>query len=504
MMPFVAVVVPFEQHFFAAHHVLADHVHDGDLFLFPFLDEGIHVLLEFLQGLGQDGIEGDHRVGAVGVRTHGAELEFITGEGKGRGPVPVRVVQQQFGNAAVQVQLQDRLVLLVEFIAYSFFHVSKDFTQVFADEDGNNGRGGFVGAETEIIAGRRDGSTENIGIVMNRLDGVDEESQEHQVGLRRLAGSQEVDPGVGGHAPVIMLATAIDAGEGLLMEQHAQFMAARYTVHYIHEQDIMVDGHAYFLEDGGALELCGGYFIMAGTQGNAQLVGFALVIAHEGIDPFGDAAEIMVFQLLAFGRGMTEYGTAAHHQVGAGIEQTLVHHEIFLFPAQGSRYFRNILVEIMAYLHGRLVQAGQGLQQGRLIVERFARIGYEDRWYAERFAGPDLHDEGRGGRIPGGVAPGLESRPEASARKRGSIGLLLDQRGTVEFFDGRTVALYSKEGIVFFSSRTGEGLEPVCEVRDAFIFSPLAQTSSNLVGHSAIDLLTTFDRRNQTLVRFIA
>jgi len=55
----------------------------------------------------------------------------------------------------------------------------------------------------------------------------------------------------------------------LLMEQHAQFMAARYTVHYIHEQDIMVDGHADFFEDGGALELCGGHFIMAGAQGNA-------------------------------------------------------------------------------------------------------------------------------------------------------------------------------------------------------------------------------------------
>src|ERR1700735_2002327 len=104
----------------------------------------------------------------------------------------------------MEVQFQDRLVLLIEFLAYPFLHVGENLTEVFTDKDGDDGGGRFVCAETEVVAGAGDGSTENIGVVVNRLDGVDKEGQEHQVGLRRFAGSQEVDTGVGGPAPVVV------------------------------------------------------------------------------------------------------------------------------------------------------------------------------------------------------------------------------------------------------------------------------------------------------------
>jgi hypothetical protein len=89
------------------------------------------------------------------------------------------------------------------------------------------------------------------------LDGIDEEGQEHEVGLRRFAGSQEVDTGVGGHAPVIMLAAAVDAGERLFMEQDPQLVTAGDAVHDIHQENVVIDGYADFFEDGGALELGG-------------------------------------------------------------------------------------------------------------------------------------------------------------------------------------------------------------------------------------------------------
>ena len=55
MVPFVAIIVAFEQHFFAAHDVFADDVHDGDLFLIALFDQRIDILFERLERFGQDG-----------------------------------------------------------------------------------------------------------------------------------------------------------------------------------------------------------------------------------------------------------------------------------------------------------------------------------------------------------------------------------------------------------------------------------------------------------------
>ena len=47
--PFFAIAIAFKQYFFAAHNVFADHMHDGDLFLLAFFNQGIHIFFEILQ-----------------------------------------------------------------------------------------------------------------------------------------------------------------------------------------------------------------------------------------------------------------------------------------------------------------------------------------------------------------------------------------------------------------------------------------------------------------------
>ena len=60
--------------------------------------EGIDSPLEIGQGFGYGGVEYEHGRSTVGRRADGAELETVTGEGKGRGPVAVGVVDAQVGN----------------------------------------------------------------------------------------------------------------------------------------------------------------------------------------------------------------------------------------------------------------------------------------------------------------------------------------------------------------------------------------------------------------------
>src|SRR5258706_10127176 len=124
----------------------------------------------------------------------------------------------------------------------------------------------------------------------------------------------------------------------------------------------------------------------------------------------------------------------------------------------------------MTYVDGCFIQGCQRFQQGSFIIQRFAGIGYKNGRDTEGLAGSDLHYEGRGGRIPGGVTSCFKSGSQTTTGERGGIGLLLDQGCSVKFFDSCAIALYSKKGIVFFCSGAGNGLQPVCKVPNSFLF----------------------------------
>jgi len=143
-------------------------------------------------------------------------------------------------------------------------------------------------------------------------------------------------------------------------------MTAGDAVHDIHEEHVMVDGYTYLFENGGALVLRGGDLVVAGAEGNTELIGFGFEIAHECIDAFGDAAEIKIFELLALGRSVTEDGATAHDEIGTGIEQTFVNNEVFLLPTEGCGNLADVLVEVMANLYGSLVEGGQAFNSGAL------------------------------------------------------------------------------------------------------------------------------------------
>ena len=67
-------------------------------FLLKFWDASIHALLEVGQSLCNGTVQGNHRTGAVGLRTYGTELETVSCEGERRGTVTVCVVDEQLRN----------------------------------------------------------------------------------------------------------------------------------------------------------------------------------------------------------------------------------------------------------------------------------------------------------------------------------------------------------------------------------------------------------------------
>src|ERR1700750_2194566 len=98
---------------------------------------------------------------------------------------------------------------------------------------------------------------------MHGLDGIDKESQEHQVRFRSFTRREQIYTRVGGHAPVIMFAIPVDTGKWFFMQKSTEFMTPGQPVQNIHQKGIIIYSHTDFFKYRCTLELGGGHFIMA-------------------------------------------------------------------------------------------------------------------------------------------------------------------------------------------------------------------------------------------------
>ena len=93
-----------------------------------------------------------------------------------------------------------------------------------------------------VVSGRRNGGSQQPLIVVHRLNDRRKEQQELGVFVGSLAGGEQVDAGIGGERPVVVLTAAVDAGEGLLVEQAHHAMLGCHPLHDLHGQLVLVGG----------------------------------------------------------------------------------------------------------------------------------------------------------------------------------------------------------------------------------------------------------------------
>ena len=320
-------------------------------------------------------------------------------------------------------------------------------------------------------------------MAVDGLDRVHEEGQETQVLLGRLRGPQQVHARVRGQAPVVVLAAAVHARVRFLMQQHSEVVVPGDLLHEVHQEHVVVHREVGLLEHGGTFELVGGHLVVAGLDGDAQLEGLGLEVAHEGMHAVRDGTEVMVLQLLTLGRSMAEERPPGHHDVRPGVVKGLVNEEVLLFPTQRGHHFAHFLVEVAGHFGRRLVHCMQRPQQRHLVVQRLAGVADEDGGDAQ--GAP--HDEGRGTGIPSRIATGLERVADAPAWEAGGVGLLLHQHAAIEALDAAATPDGLEEGIVLLGAEAGERLEPVRVMGGPLAGGPLLHATGDLVGQLAVD-----------------
>ena len=136
-----------------------------------------------------------------------------------------------------------------------------------------------------------------------------------------------------------MLAGAVDAGEGLFVEQADQPMAGSYLLQQLHGQLVLVTGGVGVGVDGRDLVLGGGDLVVLRLGQHTQLPQLLVQLPHEGSDPGLDGAVVVVVQLLPLGGTGAEQRAAAELQILPEVIHFPVNEEVLLLRSNGRGNF---------------------------------------------------------------------------------------------------------------------------------------------------------------------
>ena len=314
-------------------------------------------------------------------------------------------------------------------------------------------------------------------------------------------GSIRLWPGVGAHRPVVVLARAVHARERLLVQQAHEAVLARDPLEHLHRELLVIGADVRVLEDRRDLVLSRRHLVVAGLDGHAQLGQLALRVHHEREHALGYRAEVVVVELVALGRLGAEQRPAGVDQVGPLEVVLLVDQEVLLLGADRGEHARGPVVAKQAERpDGRARERVHRAKQRDLGVERLTGPGRERRRDAQQRPIGVLEDEGRARGIPGRVAARLEGGAHAARRKRGGIGLALDQLGAGELGQREAVAGGAEERVVLLGGQPRERLEDVGVVGRAVLERPLLHRQGDRVGERGIEGLALFERTLEALV----
>mmetsp|Transcript_149838 Transcript_149838/g.363969 ORF Transcript_149838/g.363969 Transcript_149838/m.363969 type:complete len:211 (+) Transcript_149838:271-903(+) len=174
-----------------------------------------------------------------------------------------------------------------------------------------------------------------------------------------LAGVEEVDSCVRAHRPVGVLAVAVDARKGLLVEEDLQAHLGGLIVADLHEEDVAIDGGAGRAEDGRHLVLAGGHLVVLHGHGAADPEHLGLDLVQELLHPEGHGSKVVQLSLLVAGGQLPNKRAPAVDQVGPLLVHLRGHDEELLLPAEVGVHD----LGVRADLH-RLEQADALLGQG--------------------------------------------------------------------------------------------------------------------------------------------
>ena len=351
-----------------------------------------------------------------------------------------------------------------------------------------------------VVARTCDGETEKILIVVDSLDDCHQKEHELTVFGGRGAGIEEIEPRIRAHRPVVVLARAVDALEGLLVQQADEAVAGSDLLHHLHRELVLIGRNVDGRENGRELVLCGGDFVVLGLGEDPVPPEFFVELLHECRHTRLDGTEVVILEFLALGRLGAKQRAARKDEVLTLLIHALVDEEVLLFRAHlRDDALRRRVAEETQNAHRLTVEGLHALQKRSLLVEHFAAVREKRRGDIE---GAVL-DECKGRGIPCSIAAGLEGGAHAARRERGCIGLPHHELLARELHDDLAVLGGRDEAVMLLRRDARHGLEPVREVRRALLQRPVLHRVGDNVGDVHVERVPEANGLDERLVRLL-
>ena len=304
-----------------------------------------------------------------------------------------------------------------------------------------------------------------------------------------VAGVEQLGAAEGGDGPVVVLAGAVDAREGLLLEERGEAVLAGDLLADLHHHEVLVRLDDDGAEEGRELVLVGRHLPVTGLEGDAELVALLLDLLHAAVHLRldVDGAHVVVAELLASRGHLAHDGAAGELEVHAALvglagdeeelllEADVVHGALDLEAA--------VLEEPRGFLGHCLVRA---VERG-LLVERLAVVGDEAGGNEDVV----VAHEGRGGGVDAEVAARGVRRAHAAVGVGGTVRLAEEDVLALELKGGGAVVVELEGAELHLAGHTvaeggRHGLEPVAERGGAGIEAPLEESLGDLISLGAV------------------
>mmetsp|Transcript_60357 Transcript_60357/g.97711 ORF Transcript_60357/g.97711 Transcript_60357/m.97711 type:complete len:507 (-) Transcript_60357:128-1648(-) len=373
---------------------------------------------------GHDGVANHDWERAVLRGTHSPELEAVATEGERCGSIAVLCggFHRHCSRAACGLHLLLSLVAQDVPTRNDAIHVRfEELSRV----QGDDGRRRFLGAEAMVVAGMGHGAANEL-VVLAEAVGKAREGSHVELGmLLRLAWVEEVETRVRANRPVGMLPVAVDAREGLLVEERHESHPGRLAVHDLHEEDIVVCRRVGHTVNGGHLVLCWGDLVVLHGNRAAHLHHLGLNCVHELIDFLRYWGKVVQVHLLIARRQLAHERAAAVHKIRSSLVEICRHHEELLLPAQVRVHVLGARGKSDCFEHTQALSSHgiHGSQEWRLLVDALAEVRHEGTGDAQHA----VHDHWRGRPVPGGEGCSRVRHTESAVREGRSVRLALEE-----------------------------------------------------------------------------
>ena len=261
-----------------------------------------------------------------------------------------------------------------------------------------------------------------------RLDHGREKQQELQrcrAGV--LPGSSRLIARVGGQGPVVVLARAVDALKGLLVQQAGKAVAVRPPSSCISMVSWLWSMAMLAVVNTGASSCWAGATSLCLVL--AEMPSFHSSSSSsfmKGFHRWAYGAEVVVLQLLALGGAAPKQGAAGEHEVrpfGVQLFRSMRKYSCSGPTVVADALSRLLAKQLQARARAWRLTASMERSRGVFLSSASPRVGAEGRGDAQGV----VLDEGVGGGVPRGVAPGLKGGAQPAGGEAGGVRLALDQ-----------------------------------------------------------------------------